>query len=56
MNVNLLGYKTLPGIVYIPSENYIYSSVSMFGDIDNDIANLRSDSNSPLYLVRDCNA
>ena len=55
-NVNLLGCEALWEIVYIPPENYIYSSVSLFDDIENDTANLRNDSNSPLYLVGDCNA
>ena len=53
--VNLHGYEALWGIVYIPRENSIYSPASLFGDIENGTANLRSDSNSPLYLVGDFN-
>lgn len=52
----MLGYEALWGIVYIPPENSIYSSASLFDDIENDTVNLRNDSNSPLYLVGDFNA
>ena len=52
----MLGYEALWGIVYITPENYIYSSASLFDGIENDTANLRNDSNSPLYVVGDFTA